>query len=60
MTLVFWALFSVGVGVGLGFGWSAGYVRGLHVGHARGQTEAAEFSPRWRAQLKAAGYRDTY
>jgi hypothetical protein len=52
IALVFWSLLVLGGAIGLGFGWSAGYVRGLHVGHDRGMSDAHDFDVRWRAQLK--------
>jgi hypothetical protein len=52
MLAVFWTLFVVGLGVGASFGWSAGWVRGVHVGHDQGAAAARDFDDRWRAQAK--------
>lgn len=48
IALVLAATGSVGALAGLGIGWSAGYVRGVHVGHEQGTKAEREFSDRWR------------
>jgi hypothetical protein len=48
IALVLVATGSMGVLAGIGIGWSAGYVRGVHVGHARGAKAEQDFSTRWR------------
>jgi hypothetical protein len=52
IALVFWSLFVLGLAIGVVVGWSSGYVRGLHVGHDRGLSDAQAFEVQWRAQLK--------